>query len=94
MLGKIVSFVAPDDELAAALACRKLRDVLDGGGRSRTTATVSLLSSPGKLRWGVSCGAPLNARLYSRAASGGDRPVLDLASGRPLLAMLALPGGG
>jgi hypothetical protein len=80
-LDKVVALPDPDDELAAALACRKLRDAVCASvsQRRRTlkTRARSLLSSLGKLHWGVACGAPLSAALFSQAARLGDLRMLS-----------------
>jgi hypothetical protein len=77
MIDKVVSSLGPDDELAASLACRKLRDairspVLPSGEQPRrplTTRVRSLLGSMSKLQWGfASAGAPLSGTLLARVA--------------------------
>jgi hypothetical protein len=81
-LDKVLTFLAPDDELAASLACRKLRDALRGArssaGRTLETRVGSLLGSLGMLQWGVACaGVPLTAALLARAAGLGDLRMLS-----------------
>jgi hypothetical protein len=84
MLDKVVAHLDPDDELATALACRKLRDAVRGSKavnasasrRTLSTRVRSLLGSLGKLRWGVACGAPLSEALFSRVAGRGDLRML------------------
>jgi hypothetical protein len=86
-LDKVLTFLYADDELAAALACRKLRDaIISGGVRSMSaagerrplrTGVRSLLGSLGKLQWGVACaGAPMSAELISHVAGLGDLRML------------------
>jgi hypothetical protein len=64
--------IDPNDELAAALACRKLRDALlwprGPRGRPLATSVRTLLSPLGKLQWGVACGAPLSESLFALVA--------------------------
>ena len=73
-----------DDVLALALTCRTLRaatgarDALGGGGVLAdakpfrvTTSVLSLATSIGRLQWGLSCGAQLNASLCAAAAARG-----------------------
>jgi hypothetical protein len=86
MIDKVVSSLGPDDELAASLACRKLRDairspVLPSGEQPRrplTTRVRSLLGSMSKLQWGfASAGAPLSGTLLARVARLGDVRMLS-----------------
>jgi hypothetical protein len=85
VLDKVVSFLGCDDELAASLACRKLRDairlrILQSAQQplvSLTTRVRSLLVSLNKLQWGVtSAGARLTETLFARVASLGDLRML------------------
>ena len=78
-LERVAAFLEHDNELAAALACRRLRDAVaradDPGARRRPLATSvrSLAGSASKLRWGVACaGAPLSAALFAHVAGLGD----------------------
>jgi hypothetical protein len=84
-LDKVVAHLDSDDELATALACRRLRDavrgsrVRDAASASRPTLSTrvcSLLGSLRKLRWGVASGAPLSAALFLRVAGRGDLRML------------------
>jgi hypothetical protein len=86
VLDKIVASLDPDDELAASLACRKLRDAIRPPAlpsaqqprRPLKTRLRSLLGSLGKLQWGVtSLDAPLNAALFTRVAGLGDLRMLS-----------------
>jgi hypothetical protein len=86
LIDHVVASLAPDDELAAALACRKLRAAVRSGHRSSMSAprrplqtrVGSLLVSPGKLQWGVACaGAPLSEELFSQVAGLGDVRMLS-----------------
>jgi hypothetical protein len=85
VLDRVISFLGSDDELAASLACRKLRDairplILSSAQQARrllTTRGRSLLVSLGKLQWGVACaGAPLGIALVADIASLGDLRML------------------
>jgi hypothetical protein len=87
VLDKMVTALDPDNELAASLACRKLRDAIrrhpdplpnaQEPRRPLQTRVRSLLGSLAKLQWGVaSAGAPLNkAQRRLRAGSCGRSPV-------------------
>ena len=74
-----LSYLCPDDDLATALTCRKMRE-----SRARAqacaplkTSVGSLLSSARKLYWGVEqCGAPLSVRFCMFAAERGDLDML------------------
>jgi hypothetical protein len=74
----IVAQLGEDDELAAALACRRLREAVAAterrlAGARLSTTICSVFSSVGKLEWAVSsCGLPLRDGLLSRAARGGQ----------------------
>ena len=79
-LGKVLTSLDPDDELAASLACRALRDAVRAQRRQRTlkTRVRSLLVSAGKLQWGVACaGAPLSATLFTDVAGLGSVRMLS-----------------
>jgi hypothetical protein len=87
----MVTYLHRDDELAASLACRKLRDALRAVRssvaqpplRTLETRVRSLFGSLSKLRWGVaSAGAPLSAALFARAAGLGDLRMLSWLSER------------
>jgi hypothetical protein len=77
MLGKVIEHLDTDSELAASLASRKLRIAIAGARRPLRTTLVSLLSSVGKLRWGISCGATMSSRHLSLVARRGDLPLLS-----------------
>mmetsp|Transcript_27907 Transcript_27907/g.70242 ORF Transcript_27907/g.70242 Transcript_27907/m.70242 type:complete len:174 (-) Transcript_27907:446-967(-) len=75
-----------DDELAAALSCRRLHAAvasarLSAGRASSTTSVVSALSSVEKVDWAVSCGLPLGLplgpSLCTHAAARGQQDVLS-----------------
>jgi hypothetical protein len=74
----VASQFAEDDELAAALACRRLRQAVAGNERHKASARLSTrigsaFGSMGKLEWAVvSCGLPLSGRLLRRAARAGQ----------------------
>jgi hypothetical protein len=77
LLVAVVSQLAEDDELAASLACRKLRKAVAGTERRATGAWLSTrigsgLGSVGKLEWAASCGMPLSAKLLTRVARHGQ----------------------
>jgi hypothetical protein len=77
LLVAMVSQLAEDDELAASLACRKLREAVAGterraAGAWLSTRIGSALGSVGKLEWAASCGMPLGAKLLTRAARLGQ----------------------
>jgi hypothetical protein len=73
LLVAIVAHMAADDELAAALACRRLREAVAGAERRAagvrlSTRIGSIFGSVRKLEWAVSsCGLPLRGRLLVRA---------------------------
>jgi hypothetical protein len=77
LLALVASALPEDDELAAALCCRKLRAAVaqcrlsDGRVGPRTRAS-SAFGSFAKLSWAVSCGLPLSPRLSARAAERGQ----------------------
>jgi hypothetical protein len=82
VVDNVVTCLAPDDELAASLACRKLRDALRGArsraGRTLQTRVRSLLGSLGKLQWGAACaGAPLTIAVLDFVAGRGDLRMLS-----------------
>jgi hypothetical protein len=77
LLVAVASQLAEDDELAASLACRKLREAVAGTERraagARLSTTIgSVLGSVGKLEWAASCGVPLSVQLLTRAARHGQ----------------------
>jgi hypothetical protein len=92
VLDKVVSFLGSDDELAASLACRKLRDAVrppptlssaQQPQRPLKTRVRSLLVSLAKLQWGVAiAGAPLNGALSARVAGLCDLRMLSWLSAR------------
>jgi hypothetical protein len=76
LLVAVATQLAEDDELAASLARRKLRDAVAGTERCRAGARLSTrigsaFGSVGKLEWAASCGMPLSAKLLTRAARLG-----------------------
>jgi hypothetical protein len=100
VLDKVVTCLAPDDELAASLACRKLRAALRAAARARLrrpplqTRVRSLLGSLGRLQWGVACaGAPLSTQLFADVAGLGDLRMLSWlrARGCPWSDAAAIP---
>jgi hypothetical protein len=78
LLVAIAAHLPEDDELAASLACRKLREAVAGTERRRVagarlrTRIGSAFGSMSKLEWAASCGMPLCAKLLSRAARLGQ----------------------
>jgi hypothetical protein len=73
----VATQLAKDDELAALLACRKLREAVAGTERRKAGARLSTrigsaFGSVGKLEWAASCGMPLSAKLLTRAARRGQ----------------------
>jgi hypothetical protein len=73
----IATQLGEDDELAASLACRKLRVAVTGTGQRTAGARLSTrigsaFGSVSKLEWAVSCGMPLSAKLLTRAARLGQ----------------------
>jgi hypothetical protein len=77
LLVAIATQLAEDYELAASLACRKLREAVAGterraAGARLSTRIGSALGSVGKLDWAASCGMPLSAKLLTRAARRGQ----------------------
>jgi hypothetical protein len=78
LLVAIATQLAEDDELAAALACHRLRQAVAGterraAGARLSTRIGSVFSSVGKLEWAVvSCGLPLIGGLLIRAARAGQ----------------------
>jgi hypothetical protein len=72
LLVAIATQLAEDDELAAALACRRLRQAVAGTERL-STRIGSAFSSVGKLEWAVvSCELPLIGGMLLRAARAGQ----------------------
>jgi hypothetical protein len=81
LLVTIAAQLAEDDELAASLACRKLRAAVAGTERgeagARLSTTIgSALVLVGKLEWAASCGMPLSAKLLTRVARLGQLETL------------------
>jgi hypothetical protein len=104
-LHKVVTYLDPDDELAASLACHKLRDALraarsSAGERTALQTRVrSLLGSLGTLQWGVAyAGAPLSQHLAALVARLGDVRMLSWLRARgcpwPGSEGVRLEGGG
>jgi hypothetical protein len=86
LLVTIATLLAEDDELAASLACRMLREAVARterrmAGKRLSTRIGSALGSLIKLEWAVSCGVPLNAKLLTRAAWQGKLEHLRLLRG-------------
>ncbi|KAG8456935.1 hypothetical protein KFE25_007263 [Diacronema lutheri] len=64
VLASIAAQLPEDDELAAALTCRKLRGVVErrqlaAGHTGARTRVASALGSSARLEWSVACGLPL-----------------------------------
>jgi hypothetical protein len=78
LLVAIAAQLAEDDELAAAFACRRLREAVAGTERRArgvrlSTRIGSAFCSVGKLAWAVlSGGLPLRGSLLLRAAGSGQ----------------------
>jgi hypothetical protein len=78
LLVAIARQLAEDDELAFALACRRLRQTVTGtdrraAGARLSTGIGSAFCSVGKLEWAVvSCWLPLSDGLLLRAARSGQ----------------------
>jgi hypothetical protein len=78
LLVLIAAQLAEDDELAASLACRKLREAVASTERRAACAPLSTwigsaLCSVGKLEWAVAaCRMPLKAKLFTYAARDGQ----------------------
>jgi hypothetical protein len=77
LLVLIAAQLAEDDELAASLVCRKLRQAV--AGTERRTAGVRLSTSIGsafgsfdRLEWAAACGMPICGALLNRAARHGQ----------------------
>jgi hypothetical protein len=75
----IATLLAEDDELAAVLTCRRLREAVAGtkrraAGARLSTRIGSAFCSLGKLEWAMaSCGLPLSGGLLLRAAWAAGR---------------------
>jgi hypothetical protein len=77
LLVAVASQLAEDDELAASLACRKLRESVArterrAAGARLSTMIGSVFGSVGELEWAASCGFPLSGKLLIRAARDGQ----------------------
>jgi hypothetical protein len=78
LLVTIATQLAEDDDLAFALACRRLRQAVAGtkrraSGARLSTRISSAFCSLGKLEWAVvSCRLPLSGRLLIHAARAGQ----------------------
>jgi hypothetical protein len=77
LLVLIAAQLAEDDELAASLACRKLREAVAGterraAGARLSTRIGSAFDSVVKLEWATACGMPLCGALLTRAARHGQ----------------------
>jgi hypothetical protein len=73
----IAAQLTEDDELAASLACRKLREAVAGtkrraAGARLSTSIGSAFDSVDKLKWAVACGMPICGALLSPAARHGQ----------------------
>jgi hypothetical protein len=83
LLVAIATQLAEDDELAFALACRRLRQAVAGterraGGAWLSTRIASAFCSMGKLEWAVvSCRLRLSGKLLLRAARAGQLELLS-----------------
>jgi hypothetical protein len=86
MLVVIATHLPEDDELALALAFRRLRQAVPGterraGGARLSTRIDSAFCSMDKLEWAVvSCGLSLGGRLLLRAARAGQIDLAELAA--------------
>ncbi|KAJ1638991.1 hypothetical protein T492DRAFT_857299, partial [Pavlovales sp. CCMP2436] len=73
LLVNVVAELELDDELSFALSCCSLRHAVvaarDGGRARSTTRICSVLGSPQKLAWAISCGLPMDIACR-RAANG------------------------
>jgi hypothetical protein len=102
VLGKVAASLDPDDELAASLACRKLRDALRGvlrssarPARALTTRVRSLLGSLGKPQWGVACaGTGPDAGEWYKEHEYTDGPCAMAAAGGHLSVLRWLHASG
>jgi hypothetical protein len=77
LLVAVATQLAEDDELAASLACRKLREAVAGTERRAADARLwtrigSAFGPVSKLEWTASCGMPLSAEMLTRAARHGQ----------------------
>jgi hypothetical protein len=86
---RIAELLSPDDEYAFALTCRKLNEAAkaaqerkEGAAKERKTSLSSLFSSPQRLQWGVSLGAPLSVKLTVMAAEKGSVKMLSFLQDR------------
>jgi hypothetical protein len=81
LLALVAGALPLDDELAAALSCRRLHAAvasarLRDGRASSTTSAVSVLATARRVEWAVSCGLPLGASLVALAARRGQLDAL------------------
>jgi hypothetical protein len=80
----IATVLSQDDELAASLTCRTLREAVAGtdrraAGARLSTGIGSVFGSMGKLEWAISaCGLPLSGELLIHAARHGQLEQLRL----------------
>jgi hypothetical protein len=77
LLVLVATQLAEDDELAASLACRKLRAAVAGTERRKAGARLSTtigsaFGSVGKLEWAASCRMPLSAKMLTHVARLGQ----------------------
>jgi hypothetical protein len=98
LLVAIAAQFADDDDLAFALACRRLRQAVAGIERRaaglRLSSRIGLaLCSVGKLEWAVmSCGLPLSGRLLVVAAQSGRAARAAALAARARLRVAAVRG--
>lgn len=83
LLAHVAAALPEDDELAAALTCRKMRASVSqrrlSDGRTRTSTSVgSAFSSLDKLDWSIACGLPLSPVCCKQAAERGQLQALSL----------------
>ncbi|KAJ1619293.1 hypothetical protein T492DRAFT_890577 [Pavlovales sp. CCMP2436] len=76
LLALVAGALEPDDEMPAALTCRKLRAAVtlaqqQDGQAGSTTLVSSVLTSLRKLAWAVSCRLPMRAELCDGFAREG-----------------------
>jgi hypothetical protein len=99
LLVAIATQLAEDDELAASLACSKLREAVAGTkrraeGARLSTRIGSAFGSVGKLAWAASCGMPLSAKLLTRTARLGELEHLRWLRAHGCVGALRHLGGG
>jgi hypothetical protein len=77
LLAVVAAHLPEDDELAAALTCRKLREAVTCSAERNSrecvsTSTDSVFGSVAKVLWALACGLPLESGLLARAAGLGQ----------------------